>query len=84
MQEASNKSTMTAIADVIWLIAAIGAINWGLIGWFNINIVDKLFADAPTRIIYMIIGICGVVALFLLPVLRVKSTIGRSPAHDRG
>lgn len=84
MQEESKKSTMTAVADVIWLIAAIGAINWGLIGWFHINVIDKLFADTPTRIIYMIVGICGVLAVFLLPTLRVKSTIGRTPAHRRG
>ena len=81
MQEAPKKSTMTAIADVIWLIAAIGAINWGLVGFFNINVVDKLLADSPARIVYMIIGICGVVAVFLLPVLRVKPTIGRTHAH---
>lgn len=83
MQEAPKKPAMTAIADVIWLIAALGAINWGLVGWFNINIVDKLLADGPTRIVYMIFGICGVAAIFLLPVLRVKSTVGRSPAHQR-
>jgi uncharacterized membrane protein YuzA (DUF378 family) len=75
---------MTAIADIIWFIAAIGAINWGLIAFFNYNVIDRLFADRPTRILYAIIGLCGVVALFLLPMLRVKSTVGRTPAHSRG
>jgi uncharacterized membrane protein YuzA (DUF378 family) len=81
MQEAPKKSTMTAIADVIWLIAAIGAINWGLVGLFNINVIHKLLADSPARIVYIIFGICGVAALFLLPLLRVKTTMGRTPAH---
>lgn len=82
MQE-TKKSTMTAIADVIWLIAGLGAINWGLIAFFNVNVIDRLLADRPTRIVYAIIGVCGVIALFLLPMLRVKSTVGRSPAHSR-
>ena len=81
MQETPKKSTMTAIADAVWFIAALGAINWGLIGFFNYNIVDRLFADRPTRVIYAIIGLCGVIALFLLPLLRVKSTVGRTHAH---
>ena len=83
MQE-TKKSTMTAIADIIWFIAGIGAINWGLIAFFNYNVIDRLLADRPTRIVYAIIGLCGVVALFLLPMLRVKSTVGRTPAHSRG
>ena len=81
MQEAPKKSTMTAIADTVWFIAALGAINWGLIGFFNINVIDRLFADRPTRVIYAIVGIAGVVALFLLPMLKVKTTVGRTPAQ---
>ena len=84
MQVTPKKSTMTAIADAIWLIAGIGAINWGLVGLFNFDVVDRLLADRPTRVVYVIIGLCGVVALLLLPMLRVKTTIGRTPAHDRG
>lgn len=83
MQESSKKSTMTAIADTIWLIAALGAINWGLIAFFNFNLVDRLFTDRPTRIIYGIVGLCGVAALVLLPMLRVKTTHGRTPAAVR-
>jgi uncharacterized membrane protein YuzA (DUF378 family) len=84
MQETPKKSTMTVIADAIWFIAALGAINWGLVGFFNYNVVDRLFADRPTRFIYAIIGLCGVAALFLLPLLRVRTTVGRTPAQARG
>ena len=40
-------------------IAIIGAINWGLIGFFNLNLVALLFGS----IIYGLVGICG---LYLL------------------
>ena len=82
-QEPAKKSTMTAIADAIWFVAALGAINWGLVGLFNYNIVDRLFADRPTRFLYVIIGVAGVAALFLLPLLRVKGTTGRTLAETR-
>lgn len=74
---------MTKIADVLWLIAGIGAINWGLVGLFNINLIDRLLADRPTRIAYVLIGLCGVAVLFLLPMMRAKSTTG-TPVLHRG
>ena len=35
-------------------VAIIGAVNWGLIGFFNFNLVSTLFGDMTilTRIIY--------------------------------
>lgn len=46
-------------------IAIIGAINWGLIGFFNLNLVALLFGSMSrlSRIIYGLVGICG---LYLL------------------
>ena len=42
-------------------IAIIGAINWGLIGFFNFNLVSFLFGGFGwiSRIIYAVVGICG-------------------------
>lgn len=42
-------------------IAIIGAINWGLIGFFNFNLVSSLFGSmsAFSRIIYGLVGLCG-------------------------
>ena len=46
-------------------IAIIGAVNWGLIGFFNLNLVALLFGSMSwiSRIIYGLVGICG---LYLL------------------
>lgn len=46
-------------------IVIIGAINWGLIGLFRFDLVAFLFGDMSwlSRIIYVIVGICG---LYLL------------------
>ena len=41
------------------VIALIGAVNWGLIGFFRFNLVTFLFGDMVwvTRIIYALVGI---------------------------
>ncbi len=42
-------------------IAIIGAVNWGLIGFFNFNLVAALFGSMSwlSRIIYALVGLCG-------------------------
>ena len=42
-------------------IALIGAVIWGLIGFFRFNLVAFLFGDMTwiSRIIYALVGICG-------------------------
>ena len=46
-------------------IAIVGAINWGLIGLFRFDLVAFIFGDMSwlSRIVYTIVGICG---LYLL------------------
>ena len=42
-------------------IAIIGAINWGLIGFFRIDLVSLIFGEMSmlSRIIYSIVGLSG-------------------------
>lgn len=42
-------------------IAIIGAVNWGLIGFFDFNLVAAIFGSMTwlSRIIYALVGICG-------------------------
>ena len=46
-------------------IAVIGAINWGLIGFFNLNLVSLLFGSMSwiSRVIYGLVGLCGIYLL---------------------
>ena len=45
-------------------IGIIGAVNWGLIGFFNFNLVSFLFgSNWFSRILYALVGLCG---LYLL------------------
>ena len=42
-------------------LSIIGAVNWGLIGFFNFNLVAFLFGSMTwlSRIIYALVGLCG-------------------------
>ena len=43
-------------------IVIIGAINWGLVGFFDFNLVAMIFGSMSwiSRIIYALVGICGI------------------------
>ena len=49
------------------VVTVIGAVNWGLIGFFRFNLVTFLFGDMTwiSRIIYTIIGLCGLYLISL-------------------
>ena len=55
--------------DIIALILVIiGAVNWGLIGFFSFDLVALLFGSmsALTRIIYAVVGIAGLYSISFL------------------
>ena len=50
------------------IFTVIGAINWGLIGFFNFNLVEALFGAESMlpSIVYAIVGICGLINIGIL------------------
>ena len=50
------------------VVTIIGALNWGLIGIFNFNLVEALFGvdSILTTIVYILVGICGIINIGLL------------------
>ena len=46
-------------------LVIIGAINWGLIGFFSFDLVRVLFGDMSllSRIVYALVGVSGLYAL---------------------
>ena len=59
---------MHTLYRIALVIIIIGAINWGMIGIFNINLVSLLFgADTfLTNFVYALVGICGLVSTGIL------------------
>lgn len=50
---------------IAYILTIIGGINWGLVGFFNYNLVNSIFGEDSTlsRIIYAIVGLS---ALYLI------------------
>jgi hypothetical protein len=50
------------------ILVIVGAINWGLVGFFNFNLVSRIFGERTvlTKTIYVLVGIAGVYAIYIL------------------
>lgn len=59
---------MKALDITALVLVIIGAVNWGLIGFFQFDLVSSLFGTgtAFTRIIFALVGICGLYSLSFL------------------
>ena len=53
-------------------LVIVGAVNWGLIGFFGFDLVRVLFGDMSlmSRIVYALVGISGLYALSYFGRLR--------------
>jgi len=60
---------MTALQKTALVLTIIGAINWGLIGFFQWDLVAAIFGEqdaALSRIIYGVVGIAGLINIGML------------------
>jgi uncharacterized protein len=61
---------MKAIYTTALVLIVIGGVNWGLVGFFDYNLVDALFGQgsALARVIYALVGLSALyvlVAMFM-------------------
>lgn len=59
---------MHVLQKMALAITIIGAVNWGLIGLVDFNLVDAIFGVGTilSRIIYTIVGVAGLINIGLL------------------
>ena len=59
---------METIEKIGLVFTIVGAINWGIVGLFDLNLVTLLFQEGSflTKLIYIIIGIFGVLNIWIL------------------
>ena len=57
---------MSAMDWIVWVLVFVGALNWGLVGAFDFNLVKVIFGDMTTlaRIVYVLVGLAAVWSLF--------------------
>lgn len=59
---------MATLQKVALVFTIIGALNWGLIGLFDFNLVVALFGEEAlmTNLIYSLVGLAGIINIGLL------------------
>lgn len=67
---------------VAFVLVIVGALNWGLVGFFNYNLVDAIFGTGSTvsAIIYALVGLSG---LYVIYSLYKISQAAAAPAEER-
>lgn len=47
-----------------YILVLVGALNWGLVGLFNFDLVAQIFGEMSTlsRIVYTLVGLCAVIS----------------------
>ena len=63
---------MKTLDYIALVLVVIGAINWGLIGFFSFDLVRLIFGDMTlvSRIVYALVGVSGLYALSFFGRLR--------------
>jgi len=63
---------MKTLDYIALVLVVIGAINWGLIGFFSFDLVRMIFGDMTliSRIVYALVGVSGLYALSFFGRLR--------------
>ncbi len=59
---------MQIVQKIALVFTIIGAVNWGLIGLFDFNLVNMLFGgmEMLEKLVYIIVGVCGLINIGIL------------------
>lgn len=60
-----KENIMRALKIISYILVIIGALNWGLVGLFNIDLVALIFGEMTifARIVYILVGLSAVISL---------------------
>ena len=52
---------MKALNFLAWILVVVGALNWGLVGILDFDLVATLFGEMSTvsRVVYSVVGVAG-------------------------
>ncbi len=59
---------MKTLYNILLTLVIIGALNWGILGLFNIDLIGSIFGGMTStfsRIIFVLFGLCGIGSIAL-------------------
>ncbi len=59
---------LTVVDYIALVLVLVGGLNWGLVGFFDVNLISLIFGDATviTRVLYALVGLAAVYTIFFL------------------
>ncbi|MCF7905608.1 DUF378 domain-containing protein [Candidatus Gracilibacteria bacterium] len=59
-------NSCSPLGKIAWVLLIIGGLNWGLVGFFQLDLVQVLFGGMPMigTIVYVLVGLSALYALF--------------------
>ena len=51
---------MKLLHQVLYIFLWVGGVNWGLVGFFNYNLVEMLTGASAAKLVYMVVGVAAV------------------------
>lgn len=74
---------LTSVDWVSFILVIIGGINWGLIGFFNFNLVEVIFGEGMvTKVIYALVGLAALYMIYYLFAKSFEKETTESPAPE--
>ena len=55
---------MRVLTQIAAILVLVGALNWGLIGFFGYDLFAKFFSGQALRIVQDLVGISAILAIF--------------------
>jgi hypothetical protein len=57
---------MSSVDWGAWVLVVIGAINWGLVGVANLNLVEAILGlGTLTQVVYILVGLAGLYSVWV-------------------
>ena len=74
--------TIKRFEPVALLIMVLGALNWGMVGLFDTNVISDVFGSGTLLdVVYTVVGVCG---LILVPRTLEGMHVKEHMPHPRG
>jgi uncharacterized protein len=74
--------TIKRLEPIALLVMVLGALNWGMVGLFDTNVISDVFGSGTlTDVVYVVVGVCG---LIYVPRLLDSLHLGQHTPHVRG
>lgn len=56
------------VKQIVGWVVVVGAINWGLVGLLNMNLVESILGSGSmlTKIVYIVVGVAGAYKAYMM------------------